>query len=456
MGKERLYLVRRDLETFTGPLTSAEMAKAMERMSIGLRDEVCGHCGPWVFLDDRERVRRFYPELVPVIQAVSGNDWSTDVATFRNEPTVRGAVPLPSRKPLLPARRWMMAAAFFGLAVIAALVAWFLAGSGELSSRIVGGIGGDLPATTELESLLAPGQEREFVSTLGPGLPRIIDRSLRKRETLSTWLPYLRAYAFLNGGEIEGFPAKKLRGEPGVAAPADCSVASWRKRWQDSASRLRLVTAGGELPSDHWGRILAWDPWWITRRTQTGWIRPRNFYQGCVTLALRAFDQPDSVPGARAVRERLERLAEAVNSLDGNRVLPHVPASPGLPTVFGLWSCMDTARNRVELDHCLDAPWQDLMNSDYNRERFYWSMLRLAVRARMAGDNTEWTLVRKDLEAFLAGRDSSDSYTRLDYAVELHFIGAVNGKLPGDVDAITSSPVPEKSASGDIQVELAH
>jgi len=459
MPREKLYLVRRDLETFTGPLTAPEIAKSMERMSVGLRDEVSGHCGPWVFLDDRERLRRFYPELLAIVQSTAVSGWSADVGGFRNEPTVKGPVSIPSQK---PARRWLMAAAFFGLALVAALVAWVLAGSGELSSRIVGA---QLPATTDYDAMLVNGRDQEFTAAMEPQVARVVDRAMRKREALTTWIPYLRAYAFLAGaGEIEGFPLKKLRGEAGVAAPADCSLKSWIKRWRDGAADFQSVASGGVLPSDHWGRILAWDPWWINRRGQAGWSRPRNFYQGCVLMAARAFQQASQQasqqavnnPGSAAVRERLRLLTESLAP-----ALPPAIAQDGSrqikdSSVFGLWTCMDRARSRVDLDRCLEAPWHKLMQDDYNREKFYWATLRIAAQARMSGDREEWHLVRKDLEAFLAGRDHSDSYTRLDYSDELRFIGSVNGKLPESPDASQPSPAPAKSTEEDIQVDLAH
>ncbi len=455
MPGAKLYLVRRDLETFTGPLTATEITKSMERMSVGLRDEVSGHCGPWVFLDDRERLRRFYPELLPIVQSTSVSGWSADVGGFRNEPTVKGPVSIPSQK---PARRWLMAAAFFGLALVAALVAWLLAGSGELSSRIVGP---QLPATSDYDAMLGAGHDQEFTAAIEPQLARIVDRALRKREALTTWIPYLRGYAFLAGaGEIDGFPLKKLRGEAGVAAPADCSLKSWVKRWRDGGADFQPVASGGALPSDHWGRVLAWDPWWINRRGQTGWIRPRNFYQGCIMMAAAAFhqsgQQPGNVPGGAAVGERLRWLLESLApALPTSTIQEGTKAGPD-STVFGLWTCMDKATSRVDLDRCLESPWHKLMQDDYNREKFYWATLRLAVQSRMSGDQAEWRLVRKDLEAFLAGRDHSDSYTRLDYSDELRFIGSVNGKLPESPDASQPSPAPAKSRDEDIQVDLAH
>lgn len=467
MPREKLYLVRRDLETFTGPLTVTDISKAMERMSVGLRDEVSGHCGPWVFLDDRERLRRFYPELLSIVQATSVSGWSADVGGFRNEPTVKGPVSITSQK---PSRRWLMAAAFFGLALVAALVAWLLAGSGELSSRIVGPA---MPATTDYDAMLASGQDREFMTSMEPQLERVMDRAMRKRDALSTWIPYLRAFAFIGGnGEIDGFPSKKLRGEAGVAAPADCSMKSWVKRWRDGVAEFQAVANGGDLPSDHWGRVLAWDPWWINRRGQSGWIRPRNFYQGCIAMASMALQQQANAPGAAAVRHRMEWLRESMipalpllQASQGPQAGQNAATSSALAahpdsSVFSLWNCMDKAKSRIELDRCLEAPWQNLMQDDYNREKFYWATLRLAVQARMSGDKSEWKLVRKDLEAFLAGRDHSDSYTRLDYSEELRFIGSVNGKLPESLE--TSSPslvpalAPAKSRDEDIQVDLAH
>ncbi len=452
MARAKLYLVRRDLETFTGPVTAAELSKLIERMAVGFRDEVTGHCGPWIFLDDRDKLKKFYSELLPMVQAASVSGWSTDANEFRNEPTVKGPIVLPQTK---TDRRLILAAAFFGLAIFAAIVALMFAGSGELSSRI---IGSQTPPTAELNALLQSGGEKQFVTLIESQLPRIIDRGNRNHEVMAAWLPYLRAYAFFGPGEIDGFSSKKLRGEAGVAAPADCSVKAWAKRWQDAYPSFNSVAQGGQLPSDHWSRLLAWDPHWVSRRSQTGWIRPKNFYQGCVMAAERALD---SIPGgapADGVRERLGVLSAAMQKLGKAReeVVQRKASGSGKATVFGLWTCMDLARSRSELDLCLEAPWQKLMQSDYNREKFYWSMLRLAVKARSGGDNASWPLLRDDLQAFISGRDQSDSYTRIDYSDELQFVGAIKGVLPSEMDTTPLTSGPVKSLNEDIQIDLAH
>lgn len=452
MPRAKLYLVRRDLETFTGPVTAAELSKLIERMAVGLRDEVTGHCGPWIFLDDRDKLKKFYSELLPIVQAASVSGWSTDANEFRNEPTVKGPIILAKKK---PDRRLILAAAFFGLAVFAAMVAWMFAGSGELSSRI---IGSQIPPASELTALLQTGGEKEFVAVIQPQLPRIIDRVNRNHDFMAAWLPFLRAYAFFGSGEIDGFSSKKLRGEAGVAAPADCSVKAWTKRWHDALPSFNSVALGGALPSDHWARLLAWDPHWINRRSQSGWIRPRNFYQGCVMAAVRAFD---SIPGgfpADGVRARLAVLSAALENPGKAQEDSSTGKANGSTkaTAFGLWTCMDLARSRTELDLCLEAPWQNLMQSDYNREKFYWSMLRLAVKARSTGDQSSWPLLRNDLQAFISGRDQSDSYTRMDYSDELHFVGAIKGVLPAVMDTTPPPSGPVKSFNEDIQIDLAH
>ncbi|NBQ52388.1 MAG: hypothetical protein EBU49_02240, partial [Proteobacteria bacterium] len=280
----------------------------------------------------------------------------------------------------------------------------------------------------------------------------------RSHDVQAAWLPFLRAYAFFGPGEIDGFSSKKLRGEAGVAAPADCSVKAWSKRWNDAYSSFNAVAQGGSLPSDHWARLLAWDPHWINRRSQSGWIRPRSFYEGCVMAAVRSFDSIPAGATTDAVRERLAVLTAVLKNPSKAQVEGASRKGTGSAkvTAFGLWTCMDLARNRIELDRCLEAPWQNLMQSDYNREKFYWSMLRLAVKARSEGDQASWPLLRNDLQEFITGRDQSDSYTRIDYSDELHFVGAIKGVLPAVMDMSPPPAGPVKSFNEDIQIDLAH
>jgi hypothetical protein len=109
------------------------------------------------------------------------------------------------------------------------------------------------------------------------------------------------------------------------------------------------------------------------------------------------------------------------------------------------------------MDACLGKPWQELMITDYNREKFYWGLLRIAVKARYQGDNKTWVLLRDELQAFMRGREFSDSFTRLEYADELGFLSydATNG-FPQSIDSTKPSTSPMKSAVGDAQVDMAH
>ena len=480
MPKSQLYLVRRELETFTGPVTADELLHHLDRMAIGMRDEICGHCGPWVFLDDREKLKMFYPELLSRVQSAAIGGWSADVGAFRNEPTIKGIAILPRRK---ADRRVLVAAAFFGLAIIAAVVAWLLAGSAELSSRI---IGSPAPQVAEFNALLQSGKVDEFAVAMEAQLPRIINRANRNQEAFGVWLPYLRTYAFNERGvgEIDGIQSKKLRGEAPVSAPADCSVRSWVKRWREAGPSLTAVARGESLPSDHWGRLLAWDPYWIGRRSQKGWLHPRNFYHGCVLTALRALESIDVGPDAEPARQRLAVMAALIQDQKSSdkSMLKKLRESISGPnkrtaTAFGLWTCLDLAQTRTELDVCLESPWHALMESDYNREKFYWSMLRLAVKAQSAGNTAAWPLLRNDLQAFIVGRDYADSYTRLDYTEEMQFVGTQKGILPESmlVPSVSSSSALSpsalspsalspsaptgtsgKSSANDIQVDLAH
>lgn len=466
-----LYLIRKDVELFLGPMTIRELKANMDRMAVGIRDEVSGSCGPWVYLDRQDLLNRHYPELVSLVQETTTDGWISDSGPFRNEPTAKGLMVSPGARP--SRRRWFTGI-FFGSALLFGVMLWLLTRGGELSSRIVGD---KLPDVSMVEVQLANGDESRFVALMAPNIAEIIDRANRNQTAMDMWLPSLRAWSFWVGplsqqvgtgalpaiegyaagrGEIDAVAAKKLRGLAGVAAPADCSLAAWRQRFTDALPSIELLDSGRQLPSDHWGRLLAWDPHWIRRRTQVGWKRPANFYHACLRSARNALSGLSVAPARQqaiaSVRDRLDLIHALVS---GEAITPSLRKVRG-DSVFGLWSCMDLSTNRLELDRCLGREWESMMESDYNRERFYWSMVRMAMAAWRRGDNTGWQQIRNDLQSFLVGRDPSDTYTRFDYAGELGSIRAAGGSLP---ERIMTGPgaVPVTRGSGqEIEVDISH
>jgi|TARA_B100001971_G_C18254002_1_gene580499 hypothetical protein len=65
--KGNLYLIRRNFESFVGPLSYKEFNEAYQRMELGLQDEVAGHCGSWVVLENFKDLKKNYPEIAEVV-----------------------------------------------------------------------------------------------------------------------------------------------------------------------------------------------------------------------------------------------------------------------------------------------------------------------------------------------------------------------------------------------------
>ena len=71
----KLYLIRRNLEGFSGPMSLMELKDAFKRMQFGLSDEVSGHCGPWVTMDNLEKVKKTYPEVARIVYEDLASEW---------------------------------------------------------------------------------------------------------------------------------------------------------------------------------------------------------------------------------------------------------------------------------------------------------------------------------------------------------------------------------------------
>ncbi len=66
----RLFLVRRGLESYTGPFSLEEFIRRYEAMDFSLQDEVSGSFGPWIPLDNLPALKKNYPDVANCARTV--------------------------------------------------------------------------------------------------------------------------------------------------------------------------------------------------------------------------------------------------------------------------------------------------------------------------------------------------------------------------------------------------
>ena len=425
----KLYLIRRNLEAFTGPLTLQELKDAYKRMQFGVADEVSGHCGPWVSLDNVEKIKKQYPEIARIVHEEMVSAWG-----LASEHGTRLANEETRRLKVKSTHGIGLAMVFLLIAIAALLAAIYMANAAKMSSKAR-----EIPdhpaKPEEVQSLLERGNIEGFHRYMQLHVPEIVDSLQQDRVSPEVWLPYLRSYAFTHDGQIPGLELKLLRGS--ATAPVDCSMRMWAHRWRASYRNWNQLISGEHLPHAHWARILAWDPNWIRRRDNKGWLSHESYYGGCLNMAYKALNELQSDPslgvskieweryGLSKIKVRLEwQLALLQNAT----ALPGTPAEPG--NWLSIWSCYESAANLSSLQRCKALISQTgLVSQDYGDERYGWNLLRLAatVKGPLPAEFANQLAEHADKLA------QEDSFTRLDYRSEWRLLNKLtNHETPLD------------------------
>ena len=420
---KKLYLIRRNLESFAGPMTLNDMRHEYKRMAFGLQDEVSGHVGPWVSFDDIDKLRRYYPEVAKVVHDEMFAGWGVSEHTAQRLVTKDKKKPAPRAAPRQ--RNLGLAVACIIIAIFAFAAAIYLATGSKYSGKLIDGPRGiDI---TDINKLTDAEDYDGAVLYMKRNLQSLLPSVSQNSKNLGRWLPHLRLYAFANEGWIDGVGAKQLRGSGAVVAPPDCSLTTWKKRWRQSSRQWQGYLEGRSLTKAHWARILAWDPHWIRSREQKGWIKPQNYFVGCLDMASKALaevigeNQAETAernaeiasygPG---IQRRLQWLLEI--SQTGRSSL--TSESGGQPTLLTTLTCWEQARSNAEFEACRTVTPGTEAIRKYLEERAQLQQLRMAF----LGGNPLPADALARLNSIGAIAPKSDTFTRFDYKPELRLV----------------------------------
>jgi len=429
----RLYLIRRNLESFIGPLTVDSMRDAYKRMAFGLQDEVCGHAGDWVGLDDIEKLKQVYPDVAKVVSQDMLGGWGMGENTglkMMNDDT--GQVFVNNR-----GRTLKVALAFLMVALITFAAAMYFNGKGKLSGKLI--VAETLPTVEQMNGYVQTQNTAQLIADLEDSQKQLVESATTSKAAFTEWIPYLRLYAFSKDGMVDGIRPKILRGSDANAAPTDCSLATWRRRWKKSVKSWPAFLEGKKLMRSHWARLLAWDPHWIARRESSGWIQPKNYYIGCIEMARKSLQEITLNNGGVAGNEIIDwqkyGLAEVSYRLDWlNRVASGgVLIKPDVPTTsITRWICMESSRSVEELNSC-KVTLGSATQPSYDSERYAWNVVRLvlATKGKVPPKTIE---LANSVQPLLR---PTDYFTRFDYRPELRVIKTLI-KQGGSIDSIAS------------------
>lgn len=418
----KLYLIRRNLESFTGPLTLNEMRDAYKRMAFGLQDEVSGHCGPWIAFDDLPAIKKHYPEVARIVNDEMLAGWGVSGAAVRivNEDTKR--IDVRKQKGL------GLAITFLLIAVVAFVAAIYMANNARLSGKFR-----EVREDVTIEKLQGFVDRNDFAglnSILANNLDQVLEKFRKAKKPDPRWLPYLRAYAFSNDGNLPGINPKILRGDNISAAPIDCSLKTWRAQWRASVKNWNEMIVDNKLVRSHWGRLLAWDPHWIRRRAdKKNWPGLNSYYIGCLMMAEKALNELMTDVtlvsnasdwekiGITKIKQRLQWMLDISRSGTSS-----IPTAPVAENSLSLWTCFEAARDVKELAACRSGMTDETdPMSAYNEEKFGWNFARIVFAAR----GTVPAELQPAITAYSTKLPKVDYFTRLDFRMEHKILRAV-------------------------------
>jgi hypothetical protein len=432
MSGGRLYLVRRDSREFIGPMVLAELRQRLSRLEFGMQDEVSGHCGPWVVLDQKEILTLHYPEIAELLQdslplswrevtnharVISRQDARRD-RSGRSRSTRRGGAKTTTEdfNAYLKQRRLrqkiVWASIIFVVSSLTALGVW-MAGRGD-----------DLPSLSEISTLANKSDNREFMDVMASRVIPAAARIAKSPKTMTVWIPYLRMYAFNSGGVIEGVSARQLRGDLPQGAPADCGVDFLKRKWRENAEQIVQFSQGRTLSKNPWTRILAMDPQWVRRRPAKGWIKPRNFYEACLMNGIAAIRSLAGEPDLGA--DPKDGLTPELLGLISRRLQAQLElltvGQTNVPTdrssVLGALTCLESSQKMGDIDACKnrsDPQFQALLD-----ERVAMALLRMALSASSVKVDTEWMTAMQQVASKIM---AEDVMSRSDLSPEGQIIG---------------------------------
>ena len=413
---KKLYLVRRNLETIFGPMNFEEFKDGFEHMEFGLQDEIASHCSKWVFLENTRVLKRKYPEIHEYVYQ-NLRTWSDGLQNKIYD--TRNNRPPPVKKP----NKIMILI----ILILVAFGGYFVHKEGLLNNFLVGR--SKKFTVSEAKKLL----KEEKISLLEEKMKSNIQFILtsNKGPNLYEWLPIIRWYAYHQDGELTGVPPQFLKGRVDEITPDNCSMTSMRNMFFDSIPQWRDFLIRRQLVDGDWARLLAWDPHWVKRRIQAGWVKPESYFGACVYMGLRVFYgiSGDQEFMARVnsfyrdsssfflvtIRNRLAWLSYIINGT----AKPTLSFQKKPTDLVSIWSCMENALNTTELNECYE--FSGTKGNEWTSYMDYRYLFNL-IKPLMFDEQTGKTILNQFDERIFSLIKNSDPYTKLDIRAEVSFL----------------------------------
>ncbi len=426
---EKLYLIRVDMERFIGPVTLKEVRDSYRRMEFGLQDEIASSNKPWVAFDDLERINRIYPELGNLIKKEMLSGWGSTEPDAKMIPSHENIDAMPKKSMGLLLKIIVLLV----LLLVATGAFFFIRGDKLQDIKFML----QEPTYSKAKFYYGDRYNEQFEAFMEKNT-REINRSMKRKGYFKVWLPYVRAVAFSSDGDWKGLSHKKLRGKDANHSPSDCSVATWKTKWENSKTQWSAFLEGKNLPHQDWAKILVWDTTWIKQRlNHRQWLWPRNYYEACYLMARKALrlavDIEKNLEG-NIFDSRLKWSISLINDNDTNEEFEMSGS---------LWSlsCIESSNDDDSIDECIQ---NKNFSDEWNQLLEYRARLR-KIRVIFANNSRLQSQHLDDLKTKIQGIELKDSFTKFDYRDEFKYFQMVI-QANGDVDR-TDKILREKNST---------
>jgi hypothetical protein len=275
MSREKLYLVRKGMQEFLGPMNLSDFKRKLSKLEFGTEDEVCCSCGKWTTLEDIIKLERRYPEVYEVIKNERTNEWALGTM----EPTLIHGKTKKKSNLFLIALLVLMVSGVAMFVVNKNSVKNFMAASGAFEVAT---------------SLYTSGQKAAFAEFMKNNSVNVFE-SLKQKKQYHQWKPFIRAYAYIEDGEFPIVPSSYIKGGRNADTPDDCSVRNLKAVFYSNVGQIENYLRGKEFLENDWTRIISWDPSYIRNRSNNHeWIEPRSYYHFCLNMAKRVIEEVQS------------------------------------------------------------------------------------------------------------------------------------------------------------------
>ena len=390
----KYYLVRHNQETLLGPHSLAEVASLYKNKKCNLNDEVSGNTGPWVYLRNRDELKKHYPEMVSTFHRAAAPKENL-VSTYEKY------VPKPHKSSSALLTSVLLVILLIGVAA----AAYYMY---------------DRYQADTMQRVMHHYRQADYASAMdilrADGM--LVAKLSASLSSSPKWLPVLRTFAFWDDYQIKPEVMAAIKEQSAVKTPADCSRANWRRIWRSSLASWEELLTHQKLLTSHWSFLLSWDPEWLRERTSPHWQYPNSYEHGCFLSAYNAFigmSLPDNQL-ATIIRERIMWQARALTSpTDSHRTIYPSSANPLL-----VWNCLEQSNDLKTLDACRrilkNARRTPLVT--YSQEKYHWNKLRI-IAAQARHTNTP----PSNMPSLT---NSVDSYNAIDYSNTVDYLANIS------------------------------